>query len=57
MHTLEHSFNEFRRQTLDPERERLRIPEKNLECVGPANTETPLLFMERWSIIWQLFPS
>src|SRR5439155_16864088 len=47
MHTLEHSFSEFRRQTLDPERERLRIPEKSLECVGPVNTETPPLL---WNV-------
>ena len=35
MHTLEHSFSEFRRQTLDPERERLRIPEKKLGMRWP----------------------
>ena len=35
MHTLEHCFSEFRRHTLDPERERLRIPEKKLGMRWP----------------------
>ena len=48
MHTLEHSFSEFRRQTLDPERERLRIPEKKLGMRWAR--KTPRLLSSLWNV-------